>query len=130
MSSRGVSALIEAEAVERLATRVAELLEPRLVEALEARSAQVDTGQLVDAGTVAQALGLSRATIYAHAEELGAIRVGDGARPRLRFDLSRARSAWTARAEDAEVRTPPQRRTRLARGTADLLPIRGQEGSP
>lgn|GEM_PF-2670905 len=126
-----MSALIEAEAVERLAARIAELLEPRLIEALEARvSARADTGQLVDAGTVAQALGLSRATIYEHADALGAIRVGGGDRPRLRFDLKRARSAWTARAEDAEVRTPPQRRPRHPRSTADLLPIQSSPGSP
>ncbi|CAN5794574.1 hypothetical protein BH24ACT25_BH24ACT25_04740 [soil metagenome] len=122
-------ALVKAEAVDRLAEKVAELLEPRLIEALEARlSAEVDAPRLVDAHKVADALGLTRATVYAMADELGAIRVGDGQKPRLRFDLERARSAWSARAEDAEVRTPPQRRPGQPRTRArgELLPVRGR----
>ena len=125
-----MSALIEDEALDRLAVRVAELLEPRLVEALEARSAQLDTGQLVDAGTVAQALGLSRATIYAHADELGAIRVGDGDKPRLRFDLEQARSAWRDSSREEPAPKPANRaaRRRPRSAGAPLLPIR--ENSP
>lgn len=127
-----MSALAEAEAVERLAARVAELLEPRLVEALEVRvSARADTGQLVDAGTVAQALGLSRATIYAHAEELGAIRVGDGDKPRLRFDLERARSAWRDSSREEPAPKPANRASRRRpRSGAPLLPIRSRRETP
>jgi hypothetical protein len=42
--------------------------------------------RLVDAATVAQMFGVERDWVYAHAAELGAIRLG-GERGRLRFDL-------------------------------------------
>ena len=114
------------EAVDRLAEKVAELLEPRLIEALEARlSAEVDAPRLVDAHKVADALGLTRATVYAMADELGAIRVGDGDKPRLRFDLERARSAWRDREEPAPK--PANRAARRRpRTSAPLLPIRAR----
>jgi hypothetical protein len=46
---------------------------------------------LVDAATLARQLGVSRATIYEHARELGAVRVGATARGRLRFDPQHVR---------------------------------------
>jgi hypothetical protein len=39
-----------------------------------------------NAGELAQMLGVARSTAYGHAEELSALKVGNGARPRLRFD--------------------------------------------
>jgi hypothetical protein len=51
---------------------------------------------LVDAATLARLLSLDRGWIYANANRLGAVRVGDGARPRLRFDPAVARSALAA----------------------------------
>jgi hypothetical protein len=41
---------------------------------------------LLTASEVAVALNVTRGWVYAHADELGAIRLGDGPRPRLRFD--------------------------------------------
>ena len=41
-------------------------------------------------------LELSRDWVYAHAEELGEQRIGDGPRGRLRVDLDRALTAWTS----------------------------------
>ncbi len=133
--SAELSAPTEAEAVERLAARVAELLEPRLVEALEAKSVQLDTaGPLVDAATVADTLGLTRSTVYARADELGAIRLGDGPKPRLRFDLERARSAWrgSGREPAPEPRRQPTHRRRYTatRSSAELLPIRSRQETP
>ena len=67
---------------DRLALRVAELLrrpEP--------------AGELVDAQTLAGLLGVERSYVYAHAAELGAVRLGGGSKPRLRFDLEAAREA-------------------------------------
>jgi hypothetical protein len=49
---------------------------------------------LVDATTLAEALGVDRSYVYAHAAELGAIRLGSGSKPRLRFDLEAAREAF------------------------------------
>lgn len=43
---------------------------------------------LVDAATLAQALGVDRRWVYAHAKQLGGIRLG-GPQGRLRFDLAR-----------------------------------------
>jgi hypothetical protein len=42
--------------------------------------------QLLDAAAVARMLGVTRGWVYEHAAELGAIRLGAGSRPRLRFD--------------------------------------------
>src|ERR1035441_9781222 len=41
---------------------------------------------LVEPEELARTLGVSRSTIYEHADELGAVEVGGGSRPRLRFD--------------------------------------------
>jgi hypothetical protein len=43
-------------------------------------------GGLLTASDVAAAYNVARGWVYAHADELGAIRLGDGPRPRLRFD--------------------------------------------
>ena len=43
-------------------------------------------GGLLTASEVAVAFNVTRGWVYAHADELGAIRLGDGPRPRLRFD--------------------------------------------
>lgn len=40
----------------------------------------------IDAREVARRFGLSRAWVYAHARQLGAVPIGSGPRPRLRFD--------------------------------------------
>ena len=45
-------------------------------------------GGLLTASEVAVAFNVTRGWVYAHADELGAIRLGDGPRPRLRFDPS------------------------------------------
>lgn len=68
--------------VDALAERMAELLRPE------------PAHRLVDAATLAGALGVDRSYVYAHAEELGAVRLGGGSKPRLRFDLERAREAF------------------------------------
>lgn len=118
-------------------------LDPASVDAVAARVAELlrdSTGQphaaaLVDAATVARALGIARATVYDHAAELGARRLtnpGDGRRPRLRFDLDQALAAWTARDAPPEPEPPRARpatamrrqRPRTTAGGAPLLPIR------
>jgi hypothetical protein len=51
---------------------------------------------LVDAATIARELGITRATVYQHAEDLGGVRIGPAGerkRPRWRFDLEVARAA-------------------------------------
>jgi hypothetical protein len=43
--------------------------------------------RLVTAAEVAEWCGVERSWVYAHAEQLGARKIGTGERPRLRFDL-------------------------------------------
>jgi hypothetical protein len=103
------------EAIEAVAHRVAELL----------ADTQPPAARLVDAATLAGILGVSRATIYDRAAELGVIRIGDGPRGRLRFDRERAVAAWRDPEPAPEpAPRPPRGRTR-PRG-AELLPIRGR----
>ena len=69
--------------IEQIARRVAQLL----------GAAQPHTGpRYVDAGDLARMLGIERQWVYAHARELGAIRLG-GPRGRLRFDVGRVAEA-------------------------------------
>lgn len=101
---------LDHESVEAVARRVAELLrgEP--------------TRALVDAATLAAELGVSRAFVYEHSAVLGAQRLGDGSRARLRFDLATARAAMdryssgrsvapiTSNSADSARRTASRRR--------------------
>lgn len=91
-------------------------------------------GGLVDAQAVADALGVSRSTVYDHAADLGGLRLGDGPRARLRFDLHDARRRWTATAPpaDDDVTSAPRRRAvrppgDVTRTGAPLLPYRPAE---
>jgi hypothetical protein len=115
----------QADLVEAVARRVVELLDER-----ERPAAR----QLVDATGLAEVLGIARSTVYEHADELGAFRMGDGPRAAVRFDPERALAAWTARdrSERSEatdlppVRASGRRRRRAAgRSDGDLLPVRG-----
>lgn len=106
--------------VEAIARRVVELQAERM---------PFGGPALVDASTLARELGMSRAYVYEHRQELGAVLVGDGSRPRLRFNLDVALAAFRAlsdskpKAAPVPVRQKP-RRTRPTSG-APLLPIAG-----
>lgn len=52
---------------------------------------------LVGARELAEALGVSLHYVYAHAIELGAMRLGSGPKARIRFDLDKARRALEER---------------------------------
>lgn len=100
----------------------------------DAPSAPQRTNRLVDSAELARQLGVSRDTIYAHAEELGGGRIGNGPRGRLRFDLDIALECWMHRSvgegsAGGDVAAQAQK-TRRRRGPAmgsagELLPIRG-----
>lgn len=100
------------ESIEAIAQRVAELVrDPESV-------------QFIDAVEVAHRFGVSRDYVYAHAEELGAVRVGQGARPRLRFDVKKVGERFGSVPRSRE----PQRENRSAvrrGGDVELLPIKG-----
>ena len=116
------------EQLDLLAGRVADLLRPSL--------SPVPTAGLVDAQTIAEALGVSRDTVYAYAERLGGERFGDGERPRWRFGLDHALAAWSgcSSSEGSQgVESPTnarvsRRRRRSGKGSGrTLLPIHGDE---
>lgn len=64
------------------------------------------TFALVDARQLAAELGVSVDFVYAHATELGGLRLGSGPKARIRFDLDRARRAL----EQRSARGPSRRR--------------------
>jgi hypothetical protein len=74
--------------------RMSELIRPRLWLGL------------VDATDVARRLGVRESWVYAHADELGAIRLGDGEKARLRFDLERVARAIGATDPEPSARRP------------------------
>jgi hypothetical protein len=65
---------------------------------------------LVDARQLAHELGVSLDFVYAHAGELGAMRLGSGPRARIRFDLDRARRSLEEGAAETISRRSRSRR--------------------
>jgi hypothetical protein len=92
-------------------------------------SQQVASGpgsQLIDAAAVALMLGVTRGWVYEHATELGAVRLGSGTRPRLRFDPLRVGLALEEGLASGPRRRPPQRfRRSVSTSEVELLPITG-----
>jgi hypothetical protein len=96
-----------------------------------------DGEALVKAKAVAAYLGVDVSWVYAHADELGARRLGSGPKARLRFSLIEVDSRLTAcvagresnGAGSAMVEPKPRRRRRSGSGSGvELLPIRGSRG--
>lgn len=91
-------------------------------------------GALVEASVVAEHLSVTRGYVYAHADELGARRLGSGPRARLRFSLAEIDerlSTCTAGRGSGSLEPAPQaasrpRRRRPMGTSAELLPIRGR----
>jgi hypothetical protein len=103
------------EAMEAIARRVAALL-----------ADPPPAARLVDAAEVADLLGVARSWVYDNAERLGAVRIGDGPRGRLRFNVDRALTAWRDREPEPEPEPQPRApRRRATTTTAALLPIKG-----
>jgi predicted DNA-binding transcriptional regulator AlpA len=116
-----------AELPEPVLDAIAERVVERLFEVLPAQRADA----LIDAAELARRLGRSRAWVYEHADELGAIRLGDGPRPRVAFDpaevqrLLRARGTSPASA-GPQAPEPARRRWPSRSGAVQLLPVRGR----
>jgi DNA-binding MurR/RpiR family transcriptional regulator len=107
---------LEPEDVEAIARRVAELLADR------------SQTRLVDAIELAAALGVSPTYVYRHARQLGARRLGDGPKARLRFDLEQARSALIGAVQrsagpEAAAAIPAARRPHRRRAQADAATV-------
>lgn len=96
----------------------------REVAKLIGRSGPVDG--LLTARQVAARFNVDRGWVYAHAQELGVIRIGDGPRPRLRFDPAVVAQRGLARPATAAVSPHPSQ----PRGGAPLLPIKPSRARP
>lgn len=63
--------------------------------------------ETLTASEVAKRYRLHRGWIYEHAEELGAIRIGNGPRPRLRFDAEQVERRLTSAREEPVASARP-----------------------
>ena len=89
------------------AAEFADMIAIRVVALIEQRAYRANP-ELATAAEVAQALGVSTSWIYANKRRLGAIRLGDGPKARLRFDLEQVKRA--VRAEHEQHRQEARRR--------------------
>ena len=120
MASKHIA--LDAATVEAIARRVVELLERRGLQRRE----------LVDAAELARRFGIERSWVYSHAIELGAVKLGGGAKPRLRFDPEIAARVLRRVGGNPAVDLPTRSGERAGqpqrgrRSEAPLLPIREQ----
>ena len=89
--------------------------------------------RLLDARGLAEVLGVEASWVREHADRLGALRLGEGPRPRLRFHPERALEAAARLRSERSLPPdpPPPRRSRRRRApssssSAPLLPIKGR----
>ena len=114
------------EDVEAIARRVAELV-------LDAQHRPPP--ELLTASQVAERFGVGRDWVYEHSVPLGALRLGDGPRARLRFNAVEVAAALISRPvgegsptpDRPPLRTPGRRPANASGIGAELLPIRGAE---
>jgi hypothetical protein len=97
--------------IEAVATRVAALLQT-----------DQPNAELVDATEIARRFGVSRDFVYDHADDLGAVRLGNGPKARLRFDPTKVGRALRKPPE----KPAPQPRRRRTQRSSSLLPVRGR----
>ena len=114
--------ILSAEAIDLLADAIAQ----RVLVAL------VPTTAWVSAAAVARHLGVDVAYVYEHSEKLGARRLGDGPKARMRFRLDLVEQALRIAGGESVAPPPrlatPTRTPRCVRSpgsAAELLPIRG-----
>ena len=92
---------LEPDDIEVIAERAAQ----RVVQLLERRPSAF---QLLEPKQLAMALNVSLDYVYAHAADLGAMRLGDAPKARLRFDLHTAEPAMRGRRQPI-ARSAPRR---------------------
>jgi hypothetical protein len=110
MDNSNAMPLSEAD-IEAVAIRVADLLRTSRTSA-----------ELVDAAEIARRFGVSRDFVYDHADDLGAVRLGNGPKARLRFDPAKLGRALGKPPEKAA----PQAHRRRTQRSSSLLPVRGR----
>jgi hypothetical protein len=101
----------------------------RLADLIADRLATRNDGELIDAGQLATRIGRTREIVYEHAQQLGAVRLGDGPRPRLAFRWPQVLDRLDDRPSPSSP-TPPAARTPRSRPakrtTTELLPVKGR----
>jgi hypothetical protein len=122
---RAVAWWEQADVVERIAELVAERVAVEL-------GVRRDHGELIDAREVARILGCRRSWVYEHKAELPLVLLGDGKRPRLRFERATVEAMAAAppavsaiKAEQEPVRRRRRRRY-TRRPSVPLLEIKGR----
>jgi hypothetical protein len=125
-----VRAVTEPDVLAEILAEVRELRSE--VAAISGRPAPAVEPGLVDASTLAHELGVSRAFVYENRERLGGVRIGDGSRPRLRFDLKTARAALDAAEPKTQIpHASARRRTsepRRPTSAGAILAVRPRSG--
>lgn len=106
----------------RLAPESVEAVARRLAELLSSRPGLSAPRRLLTAAEVSEWWGVERSWVYAHADQLGARRLGSGRRPRLRFDPDEVAERLADAASAGDGRRSPRipgdsrNSTRLHRG--------------
>jgi hypothetical protein len=115
---------LDPEAAEAIARRVVVLLEEKGLRRRE----------LIGAAELARRLGVDRSWVYSHAIELGAVKLGEGPRARLRFDPEIAARALR-KLGDGSAPDPPARSVERAdrarwmrKPEVKLLPVERPDG--
>ncbi|HME02864.1 MAG TPA: hypothetical protein VKG38_07495 [Solirubrobacteraceae bacterium] len=86
-----VALMLDSDDIDAIAERAAR----RVVQLLQRPA--LGAYRLLGPKDLAEALNVSLDYVYAHAADLGAMRLGDGPKARLRFDLHTAQAAMRAR---------------------------------
>jgi hypothetical protein len=107
---------------------LAEAVATRVVAQLRAEPAvpPSEPTALLDARALAARLAVSPSYVYANSGKLGAVRLGNGPRARLRFNLERALEAHASAPGCTAPATPQaaKRRPRRAASSGALLPVK------
>jgi len=123
------------------AVELVEAIASRVVELLTAQAPVERQRRLLTAAELAVDLGVARSFVYEHANDLGAVRLGEGSKPRLRFDPEQARAALSCSVSKRSLgesaseggrsaARSPRGRRRLPLGVpkpGSVLAIRGRE---
>lgn len=110
--------------IEEIADRLSEAIVQRVLEVIRAEGLIPPghaTTPWLDAKDVAELLGVERDWAYEHADELGASRIGNGPRPRLRFPPQILDSPDRSSTSTEAARQPTKPRSK----PSGLIPIHG-----
>jgi hypothetical protein len=107
------------------AAELADMIAIRVVALIE-HLAHGANPELATAAEVAQALGVGTSWVYANKRRLGAIRLGEGPKARLRFDLEQAKRAVRAEREQHRQASCQRRTARDCRLPEDVEMLQGR----